>query len=203
MTLFALTGGIGSGKSTIAKRFVELGATAFDADQFARDAVAPGTPGLTRVVERFGDRMLNPDGSLNRAKLGEVVFADEAARSDLEAIVHPEVQRLARQAFAQVYAKDPRAVIVYEIPLLVESQQFQGWDHILVAHAPEDVRVDRLVKQRGMTEADARARIASQASDADRLRVADEVIHTGASESETIAQVDRLWRRFTGSAADA
>lgn len=197
MTLIGLTGGIASGKSTIGARLAQLGAMRIDADQLARDAVAPGSPGLARVSERFGSAVLHADGSLDRAALGALVFSDAAKLADLNAIVHPEVRRLADERISAALAEDPDAVIVYEIPLLVEADRGGDWDLIVVADAPVEQRVARMVTLRGMTEADARRRVANQASDAERRAVADVVIDTSGSEAETLAQVDALWARVS------
>lgn len=193
----ALTGGIGAGKSTVARRFAEHGAHVFDADHFARDAVAPGAPGLAAIAQRFGGEVLLPDGSLNRGVLGQIVFQDEAARSDLEAITHPEVQRIAEDAFAAVRANDPGAVIVYQIPLLVETNSQGKWDYVVAVEAPDETRVHRLMNARRMSEADARARVLSQVSNEERRRVADAVIDTGCALEETMAHTDRVWEEIT------
>ncbi|UTX54445.1 dephospho-CoA kinase [Leucobacter aridicollis] len=201
MQLIALTGGIAAGKSTVGGRLAELGAIRIDADQLARDAVAPGSPGLAKVVSRFGVSLLEEDGSLNRAALGERVFASPEELQALNAIVHPEVRRLADEAIQAAARSRPDAVIVYEIPLLVESGVMPSeggldWDMIVVAEAPVETRVARLVELRGMTEAEARNRIANQASDAARREIADVVIDTSGTKGETIEQVDALWRRI-------
>lgn len=195
MTVIALTGGIASGKSTIGRRLAELGAVRIDADELAREAVAPGSPGLTRVVQRFGSDMIGANGELDRAALGAVVFSDPAALAELNAIVHPEVRRIAADRIAAAEAANPDAVVVYEIPLLVEtgSARDGDWDLVLVADAPAEQRIARMVELRGMSAAEARARIAHQASDSERLAVADAVIDTSRSEAETLAQVDALW----------
>lgn len=198
MQLIGLTGGIAAGKSTIGSRLAALGAVRLDADVLAREAVAPGSPGLDRVVARFGAELLNADGSLDRAALGAVVFGDAAALADLNAIVHPEVRRLFAERVAAATAADPEAIVVYEVPLLVETAaRDEAWDLVVVAEADEDTRVERMVRLRGMTEADARQRIARQASDAARRAIADVVIDTSGSESDTLAQVDGLWKRLT------
>ena len=198
MQLIALTGGIAAGKSTIGQRLEELGAVRIDADVLAREAVAPWSPGAARVVERFGGHLLRDDGSLDRAALGEIVFADAEALRDLNAIVHPEVRRLAAERISAAQAADPRAVVVYEIPLLAETgaQHDRAWDLIVTAEAPDDVRVARMVELRGMTEADARARISAQAPEASRRELADVVVDTSGTPEETIAQTDELWRRL-------
>lgn len=200
MTVIALTGGIASGKSTIGRRLAELGAVRIDADELAREAVAPGSPGLTRVVQRFGSDMIGANGELDRAALGAVVFSDPVALAELNAIVHPEVRRIAADRIAAAEAANPDAVVVYEIPLLVEtgSARDGDWDLVLVADAPAEQRIARMVELRGMSAAEARARIAHQASDSERLAVADAVIDTSRSEAETLAQVDALWAELRG-----
>ncbi|WP_427869035.1 dephospho-CoA kinase [Leucobacter luti] len=197
MQLIVLTGGIASGKSTIGRRLETLGATRIDSDQLAREAVEPGSPGLAGVVARFGAGILLPDGTLDRAALGAIVFADPAALADLNGIVHPEIARLYEARLAAIRAADPDAIVVYEVPLLVEGGKTEGWDLILVAHAPAETRVARMVTLRGMDEGEARRRIANQASDEERLAVADEVIDTSGTEAETLEQVDQLWARLT------
>lgn len=196
MYLIALTGGIASGKSTIGRRLEALGAVRIDADQLARDAVAQGSRGLQQVVDRFGDDMLLPDGALDRARLGAHVFADPEALAALNGIVHPEVRRLAEEAIAAAGQADPTAIVVYEIPLLVETGGIGGWDTVVVADAPAELRVNRMVDLRGMDRAEAERRIANQASDADRRAIADVVIDTSHSEADTLTQVDALWERL-------
>lgn len=200
MTLIGLTGGIASGKSTIGARLAELGAVRIDADQLARDAVAPGSPGLAGIVKQFGEAILQTDGALDRATLGATVFADPEALAELNRIVHPEVRRLADARIAEARDADPEAVIVYEIPLLVEADREADWDLIVVADAPVEQRVERMVSLRGMTESDARKRVANQASDAERRAIADVIIDTSGSQAETVAQVDALWNRVAKSA---
>ena len=203
--LIALTGGIASGKSTIGARLAALGAVRIDADQLAREAVAHGSAGLALIAQRFGAGVLQSDGSLDRAALGAVVFADSDALRELNGIVHPEVRRLADERIAAARSADPVAVIVYEIPLLVETEgtgvsragaSVLEWDLVVVADAPAEQRVERMVMLRSMTVEDARSRIANQASDEDRRAIADVVIDTAGSESETLAQVDALWARL-------
>lgn len=201
MQLIALTGGIAAGKSTIAEQLELLGAVRIDADQLAREAVAVGSLGLARVVDRFGDRILRADGSLDRSMLGAIVFGDTAARDALNAIVHPEVQRLALERIQEAIAVDPDVIVVYEIPLFVETnaQNREGllaWDLVLVADAPAELRVRRLMELRGMTESEAKRRVAAQATDAERRSVADVLIDTTASEEHTREQVDALWARI-------
>jgi dephospho-CoA kinase len=185
--LIGLTGGIGSGKSTVAKRLVELGATEIDADLLAREVVAPGTEGLSEVAMRFGADLIDPNGSLNRALLAQRAFSSEENRKDLEAILHPRIQKLSADRIAQT-----SGLVVYTIPLLVETNSTLPFDKILTVSAPVDVRVERLLQSRGMTEAEARARIAAQASDEQREAIADFVINSDCTMEELIAQVDRI-----------
>ena len=194
MPLVALTGGIASGKSTIARRLAEHGAVIVDADQIVRDVQQPGSPVLAAIAEAFGDGMLRPDGSLDRGALGGRVFGDDAAIARLNAIVHPAVRAESARRFAAAFAADPEAVVVYDVPLLVEARVDDPWELVVVAHAPADVRAQRLVGLRGLTEPEATARIASQASDEERLRIADVVIDTAGTLDDTLTQVDELWR---------
>lgn len=196
MKLIALTGGIAAGKSTIARRLAELGAVHIDADQLARMAVLPGTPGLAQIVDHFGSGVLNEHGELDRQVLASRAFGDPEQLAALNDIVHPQVQELARRHFAAAEELDPDAVVVYDVPLLVEAGLVQPWDLVVVAEAPSALREERLVALRGMTREDARRRIANQAGDAERRAIADEIIDTGGTEAETLAQVDALWERL-------
>ena len=175
-----LTGGIASGKSTVSAMLVELGAVLVDADVLAREAVARGTAGLDEVVSAFGADVLTADGDLDRPALGARVFADEAARRVLEAIVHPRVH--ARSAELEAAAPDD-AVVVHDVPLLAEGRGASGFDAVLVVDVPREVQVERLVRDRGMSAEDAAARIDAQASREDRLAIATHVIdNTGTLE---------------------
>lgn len=199
MRRIGLTGGIASGKSLVSARLAELGAVVVDADALARDAVAPGSPGLQRVLAEFGERLRLPDGSLDRPALGAIVFRDAERLAALNAIVHPEVQRLASAAFAAAESADPDAIVVYDVPLLAENavRLAPRFDEIVVVSAPEEERVRRMVEDRGMSEADARSRIRSQASEEARLAIADHVIDNSGSREATLAQVDELWRSLS------
>jgi dephospho-CoA kinase len=184
-----LTGGIGSGKSTVSALLAARGALVVDADRIAREVVEPGTPGLAAVVEAFGSQLLRRDGSLDRAGLAAIVFADPAARQRLDGIVHP----LVRSRSAELAAAAPEdAVIVHDVPLLVETGQAASYDIVLVVQADPELRVRRLV-QRGLSERDARARIAAQATDEQRRAVADVVLDNDGSPDELADQVDRFW----------
>ncbi len=195
-----LTGGIGSGKSTVAALLADRGALVVDADAIAREVVAPGTPGLAAVVAEFGDGILTPDGSLDRPALAAVVFADPAARARLDGIVHPLVHPLVRARAAEAIAAAPAdAVVVQDVPLLVETGQAGSYDLVLVVETDMDVRVARL-EQRGLPEADARARIASQATDEQRRAVADVVLRNDGDRAALAAQVDRFWAEHVAPA---
>jgi dephospho-CoA kinase len=195
--LIGLTGGIASGKSTIARRLAVHGAVVVDADKIAREVVEPGTPALAEIAETFGNGVIRADGSLDRPALGAIVFADQDARLRLNGITHPAVLRASTARFEQATAEDPDAIVVYDIPLLVESANDYPFDLVVVAHAPADTRIDRLVRLRGMDPAEADRRIRSQASDDERLAVADVVIDTGGSLEHTLEQTDALWERLT------
>lgn len=188
-----LTGGIASGKSTVARRLVEHGAHLIDADVLARRAVERGTPALAAIVEAFGPEMLTEHGQLDRAKLGAVVFHDDEALRRLNAITHPAVAELTRQQLARIEAEDADAVVVYDTPLLVEASIDLGFDLIVVTSAPKHTRLRRLIDERGMDPIQAQARVDAQADEADRLKVADVVIDTDGTLAETVSQADALW----------
>lgn len=196
MQRIGLTGGIAAGKSVAARRFIELGAVLIDADALAREVVAPGTLGLEQVVETFGPGVLAPDGSLDRAALAARVFGDAEARRRLEALLHPQVRRLAAEREAAAAAIDPDAVVVHDIPLLVETGQAETFGMVVVVHAPEEQRISRLVAGRGMPETEARARVAAQADDDARLAAADVVLDGTGTDDELRHQVDLLWSRL-------
>ena len=199
MLLVGLTGGIGSGKSTAARMLQERGAVVFDADVLARDAVAPGTDGHRAVVERFGADVLAPGGELDREALASVVFADPAARRDLEAIVHPEVRRLFAEG-AEAY-HDTDRVVVLSAPLLVETGMHSAFDVLVVVAVPVDVQVERLMRDRGMSEDAIRARIVAQAPLEDKAAVADILLDNEGSLEDLERQVDRIWDELAIRAA--
>jgi dephospho-CoA kinase len=198
MYLIGLTGGIASGKSVVAKRFAELGAVVVDADVLAREVVEPGTPGLAAIAAHFGPRVIAADGGLDRPALGAIVFSDPGARLALNAITHPAVWRRARQLFDDAQRDDPDAIVVYDVPLLAEAAADRPitFDLVVVVDAGTETRIRRLVELRGMSEQDARNRVSSQASDEQRLSIADEVIDSNGSLDETLAQADALYARI-------
>lgn len=184
-----LTGGIASGKSVVADGLARRGAVVIDADVLAREVVAPATPGLAAVVERFGPGIL-VDGRLDRARLGAIVFADPQARHDLEAIIHPAVRARAAELER---AAAPDAVVVQVIPLLVETDQQHDFDRVVVVDVDPETQVARLRTRNGLSESDARARLAAQASRAERRAAADVVLDNQGTIAALEEQIDRLW----------
>jgi dephospho-CoA kinase len=192
MLRIGLTGGIGAGKSTVSAALAAHGAVVVDADRIAREVVERGSPGLEAVAAAFGHRVLTADGDLDRPALAAVVFADPDARRRLDGIVHPLVRRRAGELELAARETDPDAVVVHDVPLLVETGQAASYDVVLVVEAAEDVRLPRLVA-RGLTEDDARARIAAQATDEQRRAVADVVLDNSGTPDELADRVDRFW----------
>lgn len=200
MVRVGLTGGIGAGKSTVSALLAQRGAVVVDYDLLARQAVEPGTPGLALIVERFGSGVIAPNGTLDRPALGAIVFADEASRRDLEAITHPAIAQLARDLEESAGSDD---VVVHDNALLVEMGMYRTCDVVVVVDVPEDVQVARLVANRGMSESDARARIATQASREERTGVADRVIDNTGSPDELALIVGGIWDELVSWAEQA
>ena len=190
MLRVGLSGGIGAGKSAVSSRLAERGAVVIDSDVLAREVVARGTDGLDEVVAAFGSGVLTADGELDRPALGKIVFGDEAARRRLEAIIHPRVRARAAQIEAGAAAD---AIVVHDIPLLVETGQAGGFDVVLVVDVPVEVQVERLTAQRGMAAEEAQRRIASQASREDRLAVADVVVDNAGTLADLERRLDEVW----------
>jgi dephospho-CoA kinase len=190
-----MTGGVASGKSTVSELLRSLGAIVVDADALAREVVAPGTPGLDAVVTEFGPEMLGPDGGLDRARLGALVFGDPARRATLEAIVHP----LVRARAAEIEASAPAgSVVVHDIPLLVETGQASSFDAVLVVDVPVEVQVARAVRDRGWSEEEARSRIAAQASREERLAAATYVVDNSGTIEDLRQRVAEVFAELTG-----
>ena len=191
MLLVGLTGGIGAGKSTVARLLAERGAVVIDADELARRAVAIGSSGFERVLRTFGSDILAPDGAIDRTRLGAIVFADPDRRRTLEAIVHPEVARLFVEALEPYRGTD--RVVVYTVPLLVERGMADAFDVVVVVVAGVDRRVERVVSHRGLEPDEVRARIAAQVTDEERAAVADVLLDNDGDLEHLDPQVDRLW----------
>ncbi len=181
-----LTGGVASGKSTVAAMLTELGAVVIDADALAREVVEKGTPGLAAVVDEFGEQLLTPDGDLDRPAMGRLVFGDDTARKRLEAIVHP----LVFERYAELEESAPEgALVVHDIPLLAESGRAEGFDAVIVVDVPTETQVERMLRERGWTREDAESRIAAQATREQRLAVATHVIDNTGTLDDLRAQV--------------
>ncbi len=192
--LIALTAGIGSGTATVARRWVELGATEIDADVLAREVVAPGSAGLALVAKQFGSEVLASDGTLDRAALAKIAFSSEENRKLLESILHPLIQQLALEKVEGL-----SGVIVYTIPLFVESNSKLKFDKVVTISCDEAVRVKRLVESRGMSQGEAISRISAQASDAQREAVSDIVIDSNCTMAELVSRADSVFESFKES----
>ncbi|MGO2933451.1 dephospho-CoA kinase [Microbacterium sp.] len=199
MPLIALTGGIASGKSTISRRLQKHGAVVVDADQIVRDVQAPGSPVLREIAAAFGDDVIDPSGALDRAGLGARVFGDDTALKRLNAIVHPAVRAESARRFREAFETDADAVVVYDVPLLVEARADDPWDTIIVAHAPAAERLRRLIELRGLEPGAAQDRIDAQVSDEKRLEIADTVIDTSGTMEHTLEQTDAVWKQLAGA----
>ena len=194
MLQVALTGGIATGKSYCLGRFAALGVPAIDADRLAREAVAPGSPGLAAVAQRFGGHLVRPDGTLDLAALARIVFSDRTARADLEAIVHPEVYRRIREWFAQLPHGTP--VAMADIPLLFETGHEHDFDAVVVAACTPEEQLRRLVARDGLSETDARARLEAQSPIDEKVRRAHYVIRTDVGFSQTDEEIERVYRKL-------
>ena len=191
-----LTGGVASGKSTVAAMLAELGAVVVDADLLAREVVARGTDGLAAVVEVFGLAVLTADGDLDRPAMGALAFGDPEQRRRLEAIIHPRVRARAAEIEA---AAPPGSVVVHDIPLLVETGQAASFDAVVVVDVPHELQIERITGSRGLSEADARARIAAQAARAERLAAATYVVDNAGSLADLRARVEEVFRDLLAS----
>lgn len=194
-----MTGGIAAGKSTVCNRLRELGAHVESADELVRFVQSKGSPVLDAIRNRFGIGVIDGDGELDRAALGRLIFEDADARRDLEAIVHPAIGAELQNRIAATYAANPNAVIVYDIPLLVETNRMNEFDSIITLACDPDIRRQRLIDLRGMTAEEADARIAAQATEVERMQVADWIIDTGESVEETLEQLDDVWADIQSS----
>lgn len=202
MPLIALTGGIAAGKSTVAARLRELGAHVISADELVRFVQRGGSPTLNAIRERFGVGVIDSNGELDRAALGRLIFDDGIARADLEALVHPAIGTEFRARVADIRGQEPDAIIIYDIPLLVEARRATEFDGVIVLACDPAVRHDRLVAIRGLSSDEAWARINSQATEAARAEVADWLIDSSGSIDDTIAQTDAVWHEIASRYRD-
>ena len=193
MYLVGLTGGIAAGKSTVAKRWVEQGGFEIDADQLARDVVEPGTSGAAQILEAFGAEVFQANGSLDRAKLGAIIFADSELRKALEVIVHPLVKAKAKDLVAGL---PENTIAIYNVPLLVEASVDLPFDMVVTVEAPAKEQIERLVRHRGMSEVEAQKRVASQASPAQRANAADVILNSNQDLTLLLKDADSLWLRI-------
>ncbi len=193
MYLVGLTGGIAAGKSTVADYWARHGGVEIDADQLAREAVAPGSAGALAVLQEFGESVFDAEGNLDRKALGTLVFENAEARAKLENIIHPIVRSMAQQKLAE---QSPDAIVIYNVPLLVEAAVDLPFDLVVTVEAPLEKQVDRLVKLRGMTKADAEARIAAQATPAQRANAADVILNSNQDLILLLKDAESLWARI-------
>jgi dephospho-CoA kinase len=194
MLRVGLTGGIGSGKSTVSERLAALGAVVLDADKAARAVVEPGTPGLAQIAAAFGPDVIAPDGSLDRPRLAEIVFADESALAKLNAITHPLIRDHIKAAEeAAIQAGGPDLVLIHDIALLAEWGRSKEFDLVIVVDVPTETQVERLTQQRGMPEDQARARIAAQATRDQRLAIADIIIDNSGTRADLDRRITEVW----------
>jgi dephospho-CoA kinase len=200
--VIGLTGGIASGKSVVARRLAEHGAVHIDADELAREVVEPGQPALAEIAREFGADVLDADGRLDRAALASIIFVDPERRAVLNAITHPAVKQRARELMDEAEARDPDAVVVYDVPLLVEAQvdADHAFDLVVVVNASTETRIRRLVELRGLSRDEAVHRLNSQVSDTERLAIADIVIDSDGTIEETLQQADSLWKSIARTA---
>jgi dephospho-CoA kinase len=197
----ALTGNIASGKSEVARIFADLGATVIDADELAREVVRPGMPALASIVSRWGDRVLNPDGTLNRAAMRAIIFADAMERKSLNEIIHPEVRKLRDQLVEEARARGD-TVVVAAIPLLFEAGLEREYDRVVLVDAPDDVRLARLVQRRGIGAVEARRMMAAQMPAASKRLRADAVIDNDADLKALRRSVEQVWNELTTQSAE-
>ena len=199
MYLVGLTGGIAAGKSTVAKRLVELGAIEIDADVLAKEAVAAGSDGLQAIVEHWGPSILTADGELDRAEMAKIIFKDPKQRQLLEEIVHPAVAARSRE---MILSAGGDSIVIYNVPLLVEAGVSLPFDIVVTVEAPKSAQIDRMIKQRGMTQEEAEARIAAQASPAQRAQRSEIILNSNQSLGRLLDDTDSLWRKLQSAALE-
>lgn len=194
--VIGLTGGIASGKSTVATMLRQLGAPVVDADELAREVVEPGKPALAEIAARFGEAVITADGRLDRERMGAIAFADDGARRALNAIIHPRIAEASQRAIAEKAAAG-HAIVIYDAALLVENSIHHRLDGLIVVAAPDDIQIQRLIARDGIDEKAAKARLAAQLPLADKVAVADHVIDNSGDLERTRAQVHALWNELT------
>ena len=202
MPLIALTGGIAAGKSTVAAKFRELGAHVISADELVRFVQRGGSPTLSAIRERFGVGVIDSNGELDRAALGRLIFDDGIARADLESLVHPAIRTEFHARVADIQSQEPDAIIIYDIPLLVETSRTKEFDGVIVLACDPEVRHERLVSIRGLSSEEAWARINAQATEAARVAVADWLIDSSGSIDATLARTDAVWHEIVSRYRD-
>lgn len=200
MFLIGLTGGIAAGKSTVAELWESLGAIHIDADLLAREAVAPGSPALKEISDRFGTELIAEDGSLNRAKTAEIIFSDASRRSELEAIIHPRVRELMLKQMANL---PQQSIVVYNVPLLAEAASELPFNRVVTVEAPIEKQIERMVAYRGMSENEAKARIAAQASPAQRAAHADYILNSNQDLASLLRDARGLWQKLASEAQES
>ncbi|WP_391571741.1 dephospho-CoA kinase [Cohnella sp.] len=189
-----LTGGIATGKSTVAKLLTERGAKLIDLDKIAREVVEPGQPALHAIAERFGQAVLQPDGSLDRKKLGAVVFSDLEERKALEAITHPAIRAVMKERMTRYEAEEPDRLVVVDVPLLFESKLESYFEQVMVVYVPRETQLRRLIERDALTPEEAEKRLAAQMDIEEKKRRADILIHNTGTPEDTDRQIDRFWR---------
>lgn len=189
-----LTGGIASGKSTVSAYLVAMGAVLIDADQIAREVVLPGTPALNKIEQLFGTEVITEEGTLNRKKLGELVFANESSRKLLEGILHPEIREIMNQRMNQLEADNPRRLVVVDVPLLYESGLASMFEKVMLVFVPREIQLERLVNRDGLSRGQAKARLEAQMPIEQKVQLADFVIDNSGTLEETGAQLQQFWR---------
>jgi dephospho-CoA kinase len=200
MFLIGLTGGIAAGKSTVAELWESLGAIHIDADILARAAVAPGSPALSEIAARFGADLIKKDGSLDRAKTAELIFADSSMRSELEAIIHPRVRELMVKKMASL---PKNSIVIYNVPLLAEAASELPFNRVVTVEAPVEKQVERMVSYRGMSETEAKARIQAQASPAQRAAHADYILNSNQDLALLLRDARQLWQKLATEAQES
>lgn len=189
-----LTGGIASGKSTVSAYLVALGAVLIDADQIAREVVLPGSPALNKIEQLFGSEVITEEGTLNRKKLGELIFANEPSRKLLEGVLHPEIRMIVNERMNQLEAANPRRLVVIDVPLLYESGLASMFEMVMLVYVPREIQLERLMNRDGLTRGQAEARLAAQMPIEQKVQLADFVIDNSGTLEETGAQVQQFWR---------